>query len=274
MIFSKPPLVELIAELRWGAPAMVLPISGGTGGISSGPIPVTISNRAEELFMRFGSKVAEEGFSRFERVVPSGFPLMPFQPVYRYRKAAAANETSLYQLGPGLFTANITPPYQSWEHFRPVVEAGVAKLLESRDEAEKDEPFGAVLLRYIDAFGPEFTQGLSVFDFLTQKLGFVIALPGEISALADPSQPIQPTLQFGIRLGNSLFMNIAAGEGNVDGRPALILDTTVSTTKALSCNLDEVMHAFDEAHGVIRKTFIGITKSIENLMEPTLGANS
>ena len=37
--------------------------------------------------MRFGAKVASEGYGRFERVVPAGFPLMSFQPVYRYRKS-------------------------------------------------------------------------------------------------------------------------------------------------------------------------------------------
>lgn len=274
MIFSNPPLVELIAELRWGAPAMVLPIAGSGGVMATGPTPITASNRAEELFMRFGAKVAEDGFSQFERIVPAGFPLMPFQPVYRYRKGTTTNETSLYQLGPGLFTANITPPYQSWEHFRPVVGAGVAKLLECRDNAEMDEPFGAALLRYIDAFGPEFTQGLSIFDFLTEKLGFHASLPKGINDLADRSQPIQPTLQFGVRLNGGLFMNIAAGEGVVDGRSALILDTTVSTTTVVGCTLEEVMRAFDDAHNVIRTAFISITKPIETLMQPTVGAGS
>ena len=268
MQFGKPPIIELIAELRWGAPAIVLP-PGGTGSMSLAPI--TASTRHEELFMRFGAKVASEGYGRFERVVPAGFPLMSFQPVYRYRKSTPEEGTTLYQLGVGLFSANITPPYQSWEAFRPIVEKGVAMLLECRDEAERASPFVMASVRYIDAFKADLTQGRTTVAFLSETLGFAVKLPAAIESQTDPSAPIKPVLQFSIPLKSGLVMNVNAGEGVVDGQEAVITDTSVLTPQAVAANLSAVMAAFDSAHDVIRATFLGITQKIAHLMEPKDG---
>ena len=268
MIFAKPPLVELIAELRWGAQPAVSPSGGTAHGVSSISMPLTITNRIEEWFMQFGAKISADGYSRFERLVPTGFPLMPFQPVYRFRKNAPEDGTSLYQLGPGLFTANITPPYKSWDQFQPIVNNGVEKLLQSRTNTENAEPFRTVLLRYIDAFGPEFLAGESAVDFLANKLGFKLELPEIIKKFAKPSSPIQSALNFGVPLNNNFFMSINVGEGIANGRRAVVMDTTVATTVPVECSLEKVMQTFNEARLIIHETFIEITKPISSIMQP------
>src|SRR5437868_4412920 len=100
--FESPPLIEIVAELRWGLPEIGLPNEPQVlQNLSFGVGP---STRLEELFMRFGAKAAAHGYTTFERIVPPGFPLLPFQPVYRYRKASEDQATTLYQLGAGVFT--------------------------------------------------------------------------------------------------------------------------------------------------------------------------
>src|SRR5271166_1956846 len=147
--FKTPPLVELAAEIRWGAAAM--PQAQGQGQVI-----VLAPGQLEEFFMRFSSSVGALGYDRVERIIPPGFPTPPFQATYRFRKKEQEQElgTTLYQVGGGVFTANITPPYHSWQHFRPVVERGAECLLDTRNPSEKEMPFAPAILRYIDAFGP------------------------------------------------------------------------------------------------------------------------
>lgn len=132
--FKHPPLVELIAELRWGSGGGVLP-SAQSQGVR--PILLALSGQHEEFFMRFGSKAGALGYDLVERVMPQGFSAMPFQIVYRFRKKLQEQGTTLYQVGAGVFSANSTPPYRFWNDFRPVLEQGVKLLLETRNPLEK-----------------------------------------------------------------------------------------------------------------------------------------
>ena len=252
--FKNPPLVELVAELRWRPHGINL-------------TPGADSNRDEELFMRFGAKISQEGFSQFERVVPPGFPLTTLQPVYRYRRGQSEQGTSLYQLGPGLFSANITPPYNSWNNFRPIVESGIINLIACRDETEKEKPFNTVLLRYIDAFDSKFMENTTLVDFMA-KLGFEIKLPTSIRNLSYPQAIITPILQFGIQLKDDFNLTVSTGNGNSGGQTALILDMTLSTLKSTECDIAQVMQVLNHAHDIIHSIFIDITKPIEKLMEP------
>ena len=119
MIFSNPPLVELVAELRWtpagvGAPAPA-------AGVKLIQFPLA-SEHAEQTFTNFSNQVAAQGFGNSERLVPVGFPYLPFMVVYRFRKPPAQGENFLYQIGWGVFSANALPPYRDWDSFRPIVE--------------------------------------------------------------------------------------------------------------------------------------------------------
>jgi hypothetical protein len=65
--FKHPPLVELVAEARWGAGGLIS-ASQSPGGDSV----VLAANQYEEFFLRFGSRVGALGYDRFERLVPPG----------------------------------------------------------------------------------------------------------------------------------------------------------------------------------------------------------
>jgi hypothetical protein len=85
--------VELIAELRWGSGG-VLPAAQPQG---AAPILLALTGQHEEFFMRFGSKAGAVGYDLVERVLPQGFPAMPFQVVYRFRKKGQEQGTTIYQ---------------------------------------------------------------------------------------------------------------------------------------------------------------------------------
>src|SRR5690242_9194487 len=147
--FRQPPLVEIVAEFRWdigGVQAVPEQFAGA-------PLPVADGTAHEIHFMTFGSKAAARGFGLFERVIPTGFPLLAGQPTFRYRNTTAVEGAPVFQLGPGVFTVNLVPPYQSWASFVPYIDLGLGLLFDSRSPEQQQVPFSEVRLRYFDAFG-------------------------------------------------------------------------------------------------------------------------
>lgn len=263
MKFANPPLVELIAELRWAMAAAPIPVQNAFGAMQLASI-----NANEEFFMRFGAKVSVDGFDSFERVVPSGFPTFPYQPVYRYRYGAPDKGTALYQLGAGLFSANITPPYDNWEMFKPVVARGIASLLQSRPISESELPFSVCSLRYIDAFRGDLASGMSTSDFVRDVLGFSLEPPSVVKSMVSEHAEIKPTAEFVVPLGPDMVMVLKVGDGNVNGEPAIILDTIVTITREITSTVEGALEELDRAHDVIRKVFVDVTKSIALQMQP------
>lgn len=139
--FAKAPLVEIVAELRWQPSGQPLQLTQAGGGAGISPAVFIGDTTLEEFFLGFASHVNQLGFPRAERLVPSGVPLMPFRPVWRFRRSDNESAGVLYHIGPGLFSANAIPPYRSWRDFSPVVKSGVEALLKTRVESEKDAPF-------------------------------------------------------------------------------------------------------------------------------------
>ncbi|CAK0770267.1 TIGR04255 family protein [Gammaproteobacteria bacterium] len=263
--FDQAPLVEIIAELRWSQPHVVLPSQ--TQESMTVPVSLIESNKLEEFFMRFGGECYLLGFQRSERIVPSGFPIISFQPVYRY-KQAGAKATSLFQIGAGLFSANAVPPYKSWREFSPIVSQGVEALLKTRDETEQALPFASISLRYIDAFDADFLLGRPIGAFMAEVLGFTVGLPPAVSGLLPAGQSATPFIQMSIPMRNGLLMNISIGEGIIKGSQAVIMDTTVVVTAEVQPNIDTVMGSMNSARSVIHDMFVKITQPIHEKMKP------
>ncbi len=192
MRFANPPLVELIAELRWSVAAAPMPLQGNLGLAQLPP-----GNASDEFFMRFGAKVAPDGFDSFERIVPSGFPRVSLSAGLSVSLWCAGHGAlALYQLGSGLFTANITPPYDNWEMFKPVVAQGIEALLKSRSKAESNTPFSVCSLRYIDAFRADLTSGRTTAEFAREVLGFTIEPPPIVKRLMASDGALKPAAEF------------------------------------------------------------------------------
>jgi len=265
--FKNAPLVELIAELRWNDSAMPQAIPQPQAGQG---IRIQFGGGNQEAFFeRFGRGLSHLGFQSVERLVPPGFPIVNSQPVLRFKKNGSEPAPVLYQIGSGLFTANAVPPYGRWAEFRPDVEAGVSVLLATRDEGSKNTPFAAISLRYIDAFGASLTGGRDIGRFLSEVLGINLVLPSAITNHLAPGSLAKPLLQVTVPMADSLNLGLTIAEGAVNGTPAIMMDTNVSTIGMIAPDMASVMAVLERAHDVIHDIFMSITKTIENEMAPS-----
>ncbi len=265
--FSKAPLIEIVAELRWGLQSDVMRQPQQQAGVPFPQMAMSLS-KIDEFFMRFGGEVYQKGFQRAERIVPSGFPMMLFQPVYRYRKSAETDNSVLYQTGPGIFSANAIPPYRSWDEFSPIVQAGIEALLRARIGEEEKLPFSSISLRYIDSFGPELTGGRDIGSFVSDIFGISVTLPVGLSKLVADGKKVKPLLQLVLPLANDMNMSVGIGEGVVNNEIAIVMDTTISTAGEIPADSESAMEKLHAARAVIHEMFFDLTGPIQNLMQP------
>jgi uncharacterized protein (TIGR04255 family) len=256
------PLLELIAELRWRPTGLPHADEAAAGPAI---IPAQ-TNGLHEFFMRFGGEVHGAGYSEVKRLVPEQFPMLAHQPIYRFNSQGDGGTKSLYQVGPGLFSANAVPPYESWTSFGPLVLSGVEALLKSRDVAERDAPFLGATLRYLDAFGPLLTEGRDSATFVQEVLGIQITLPAALTQHLQAGAVWKPFFQFHIPVRPSVLFAVAIGDGIANDTPAVLMDTAVSFALPIAPDADEVMAAFNEAHGVIASSFKKLMAPIAHLM--------
>jgi uncharacterized protein (TIGR04255 family) len=269
--FKNPPLVELIAELRWDSGGV---LRRSAEPLAAGQILLAVAGQHEEFFMRFGSKAGAVGYDLFERVVPQGFPAMPFQVIYRFRKKGQEQGTTLYQVGPGVFSANSTPPYRFWNDFEPVLRQGIQLLLETRNPAEREMSFTGASLRYINAFGARFTEGRSMAVFIRDVLGFVVELPAPVKDEIPAEKEIKPSLQLLIPLKSGQEMALRLTDGLVSGEQAVIMDLAVSTADHTQPRESDLMAIFNTAHEVAHRVFVGVTRKLFDKMELIVGGKA
>lgn len=262
--FRNPPLLEILVELRWGGVHVGFPLmqSGGMIVAAQGPQP------NEAFFFDFGAKVRDKGFVQIERL-NGGLSDIPFAPAVRYSKPPADGVGQiLYQVGAGLFSANITPPYKNWDRFRPIVEQGILALLDTRPVASKESPFHQVSLRYIDIFREGLTNGLSSSEFMSSVLGFSFSPPAVIQKLANPGVPWKPRLEFGGQLKSGQHLHLVTAEGVAGGSSGVIFDTTVSCLTGVAPSIEDIMKELDLAHETIREVFLSTTHKLHDAMDP------
>lgn len=261
--FEKPPLVELIAEVRWGSPSFP-----NSSFYPEFPQNLMLSqDQNDDFFKCFGKKAALLGFSRSERLIPLNFPAMPFQPIFHYPRESSFGGTNVYQVGKGIFSAHATPPYRSWKDFFPVVRDGVEILLECRLENEKNLPFDVLNLRYIDAFTHPLTQDCKTIEFISKILGFGIKIPDAILNHAKDPDGIIPFIQLTVPISYGQI-HVVIADGRVNNEPSIICDTTISRTDITDPSIENVMETFDSIHDLMREIFLELTKPIHNLMKP------
>ncbi|WP_044873072.1 TIGR04255 family protein [Pseudomonas sp. LFM046] len=265
--FEFPPLLEIIAELRWDVHA--------PHAAPGAPIPLLppMLQPFEESFSELAGALGNLGFRNSERLIPQGFPWMVHEPVIRFRYSGGAEEqqplkkSSLFQVGAGIFTANAVPPYSSWDDFGPIVREGVEALFACCFKSGAPEKM-APTLRYIDAFKELHTSGASMHKFLSEVMGINISLPdtlnGSGQAMTPQLQIVKP-LPFG-RLALQ-FM-----DGAVNGEKALILDMSVHFDGPVAGNPDAVLDAFSRARDEIHRVFVELTKPIHAVMHPKDGS--
>ena len=216
--FENAPLIEIIAELRW------LPI--GVQTAPPGQVQITIGGADPDAFLlSFGRRPEVAAFTVAEKLVPSGFPPVWQQVVWRFRNPSS--EGALLQVGPGIFTANALQPYKRWSEFRPTVAQGVKALLASRPPQEKDQPLTGLTLRYINGFSPEIMGGLTPAAFMRDILGFSVDPPSALKSLDVGGSASSTSVNLLIPVANtSKKMAVQVGDGTI--RPVGASVTTAS----------------------------------------------
>jgi uncharacterized protein (TIGR04255 family) len=273
--FRKAPLLEIVVDLRWQPAMQAVPAPVDSqpamqallaAPIGSQQIPsmFLLTPQVENLIHRFGSEVYKRDFQRTERLVPSGFPVLPGQPISRFKKADADNV--LYQIGIGMFSANAVPPYRSWSQFAPEVASGVEALLAAREASERERPFSPVSLRYINAFRSDLMGDRDVNQFLREVFNIKLELPEVVSSLAPGTSPKPLVI---VKLPTPVgTLQMTAGDANIAGSPGIVLDMNLITSEQIEPQVDAVMKVLNDAHVVIREIFLEMTKPIRALMDP------
>ena len=164
-LYSNPPLIEVISEVRWETtPIAALP------GASIDP-HFLIFNK------NFSARLKKAGFEYVKRIIPEEIPieLTSENPIFRYRKAK--NAWPLYQTGPGLFTANIVPPYKGWKEFKKFLDQGLTHLYSSYPLPQEYLRIKRLELRYMDGFQAQHGSIKRYPEFLEDHLGIKLRLP-------------------------------------------------------------------------------------------------
>ncbi len=262
-MFKNPPLVELVAELKWDLPpSQTNEVPHITIGNRSIPF---VSNSDEEGFTLLLDKFAKEGFSTTERKIPREFPMLPHQIIYRIDKSDDPDKRIIYQVGHGIFSTNAVQPYRSWDEFSDYLRRGIKNLLSAKDKLSIKK-FSSINLRYVNAFTPYFTDGLSIADFLRNVIGFNLTMPEVISKLCTDLSLVQPAFQLKIPIGEGIKLKIIIGEGQVNNAESIVIDLSISNIVGIDADEDATFEAFKNAHDVLRKVFIDITKHIHDKM--------
>jgi uncharacterized protein (TIGR04255 family) len=264
IVFKQPPLVEIAAEFRWDIPGLQVPEQ-----FAGAPMPLMDGTVHEIQFMNFASKAGAKGYGLIERVVPTGFPLLAGQATFRYRNAIAVEGAPVFQLGPGVFSVNLVPPYKSWESFLPYIDLGLGLLFDSRSQ-EQQVPFSEVRLGYIDAFGDNLRRGQSVVKFLAQNLGVTVQLPPSIMQFCTDQDGAKVNLAVSLPISTGT-LNLSIAEGWVRNARSLIMNTTVVHKGPLTPDKAAIVAAMNAAHKVIHDSFVGMTGPLHQLMEPVTG---
>ncbi len=164
-IYTSPPLIEVISEVRWET----TPVAAIPGASIDPHFPV--------FNKKFSDRVKKNGFEFVKRVVPQEIPIeyTGGSPIFRYRKTK--NSWPLYQTGPGLFTANIVPPYNGWKEFKKYLDEGVTHLYSSYPLPQEYLRIKRLELRYMDGFLPTHGPIKRYPEFLEDYLGIQLRMP-------------------------------------------------------------------------------------------------
>ena len=246
-VYEDAPLVEVLAELRW----QLLPIASMPGA--------EIDPHFERGHPKVQEALAENGFSHVERLVPNDVPfeVVAGSPIFRYR--LAPDRWPLVQLGPGIMTVNITPPYEGWAEFRRTMEFAVNVVDQVFAFGSEFSMIKSCEVRYIDAF----TERHGMHDpttFLTNDLSMPAMPPQKVVEMLKPEDAnVIPNLRFRFpvkdRPNDTLALN--AGHGKRNGTEAVIYDLRLQhlVPEGVVKTAADVLKWMDEAHQQLHIAF-------------------
>ncbi|WP_421505739.1 TIGR04255 family protein [Erwinia rhapontici] len=260
--FENSPLVELVAEVRWSNDfPLKQPI-----------MPGDKLDLLEEFFTKVTSELASRDYVTSERLVPKGFPLLAGNPIVRFKKSPSSGTpeekakelSTLFQVGVGVFTINAIQPYSCWDDLKSVIRIGLDALLNAKPEMS-DSGF-KISVRYINAFGESFTDGVGLRRFLSEKFGVAVTLPPALkdefttSEIEIPAVRVRSPLKFGTHVINF-------SEGKVKSQSVYLMENIVNLDNDIESDADKLLEEMSLARDVIHKRFFAMTKALHSKMK-------
>ena len=207
------------------------------------------------VLQKFTTKLAEIGFGVVESRVPDDAPieLLAYQPTRLFR--AGLNQWPIFQIGPGIFVANIVPPYNGWSSFTPHIEQGLSKLYECYPE-EFMVPQKATL-RYLNAF--QSSHGMvSQSSYIRNTLKLACELPEQIVSAAEGGlNEILETghVRFSLASPANALGRIIWGAGRHNNEEAVTLELRVEISVSRERTPSYVISVLNDAHSAISAWF-------------------
>jgi uncharacterized protein (TIGR04255 family) len=267
LTFAKAPLIELIAEVRWIPQGSTTLVPQAPQHQGTAPTIFLGGTKQEDFYTCVSGALHKLGFDRSERLMPASMPFILHQPVYRFRSEANDKSSVIYQVGYGVFSVHVTPPYHSWAKFAPFVMDGARTLLECRPELDTKQPFSLATLRYIDFFNEEITGGRSAATFISEVFGIATSLPSALKkvAVSDEVRSIFTKVALPLGFGD---LTISVGDGKFNNQAGVLLDNWVTSEGEIPPEIDAIMGAFTSAYSVLHNVFWELTKPVYHLMQP------
>ncbi|MHC2792589.1 uncharacterized protein (TIGR04255 family) [Mesorhizobium jarvisii] len=262
LLYEHAPLTEVIAEIHWA----LTPLKMAPGAAIDPFYPI--------LEDRFTEQLAKGGFVHIETRIPDEVPreMLPHAVVRLFR--TSPNTWPVYQIGPGVFAANVVPPYGGWSKFRPFLRRGLDHLLDAYPDKAHLKP-ERIVLRYVNAFGPE--HGLTTpGSFISEYVGLSVGWPDAVSEVSKGSNDTSLTGDLRIPIADlpGAFGLVSWKEGTrPNGDKVVLLNLSINAPLASIVDMELWSKTFDSAHAVISKLFEGIiAKKIRPLLGKELNA--
>lgn len=260
-LYTTAPLVEVIAEIHWELqPLLAIPNAA-------------LDPHFAVLSREFGRITRDAGYDFTERMIPEQMPteMFPHMPLIRYRRSA--KEWPLFQLGPGILTVNIVPPYNGWDNYRYYVRQAVDWLFLSYPLPHDYLKLKKLELHYLDGFTSRL--GFKKFrQFINTSFVLSIDVPEHIAQLSNaPDDTVfQLEMQLPIGTPSDSLAVLKLAPGTVGTEQAVIMELLCRTEQmAERQDSDSVLRWMDGAHGVLRRLFDVITSEpLKTAMGPKI----
>lgn len=256
VLYKNAPLVEVIAEVRWA----LAPLA-------------TVQNGAVDPFFEIAAKqlskrLETEGYTFVETLVPAEVPreILAGQVINRFRKQAGA--WPVFQIGPGVFTANVVQPYEGWKTFVPHIALGCKLLFESYPAAEHTMRLSQLHLRYLDGFTIAHGRKDHV-EYVRSDLDVTVGIGDNLrKALNLPSDaPAFAQLELNYPVPEGEFI-LKLAPGKKENLEATVMELIlVSNRKEEKPDVSTVMNWYDTAHARLSDAFEATTSDrVKKLM--------
>ena len=244
-VYERAPLIEVILEIHWALKPL-------------GSAPNAAIDPYYDLFCEAFIENCKAELPIIQRLVPAEIPaeFVSDQPHLRLRPKK--DGWPLIQIGPGVMTVNIVPPYAGWAEFSKFINWAVDLLYAAYPMAEKTLHPVRAHLRYIDVFDSK--HGLDDFsNFVDAHLGAATPIrPEVIEAIAENPGGITYTAdsRFAVKSPAGSIARIRIAPGQSGGRDAVILEFHCDVAMPGGYLPKETLLSwYDEAHATLHVLF-------------------